>query len=76
MSTVNCHLSPDRTGPPQKSALQLAGAGAHLGVLEVLAEHSSQLDWSQRDDWGWTVLHELAHAGAEPHIVKVRRSHH
>ena len=30
--------------------------------------------WSgeARDDWGWTLLHEVAHIGAAQHIIKVR----
>ena len=24
-----------------------------------------------RDDWGWTLLHEVAHIGAGQHIIKV-----
>ena len=64
-------LSPGRTGPPHKTPLQLAAAGAHLEVMEELALHASNLDWRTRDDWGWTLLHEVANIGAQPRIVKV-----
>ena len=62
----------DRTGPPQKTAVQLAAGGGHLEVLEELARYTTQVDWLVRDDWGWTLLHEVAHIGAGQHIIKVR----
>ena len=39
--------------------------------MEELALHTSNLDWRTKDDWGWTLLHEVANIGAQPRIVKV-----
>ena len=50
-----------RTGIPHKSPMQLAAAGGHLCVMEELAKHG--YDWKEKDDWGWTLLHEVAAAG-------------
>ena len=38
----------DRTGPPQKTAVQLAASGGHLEVLEELARYTTQADWLVR----------------------------
>ena len=38
----------DRTGPPQKTAVQLAAGGGHLEVLEELARYTTQVDWLVR----------------------------
>ena len=50
-----------RTGPPQKTPLQLAAAGGHVKVMEMLVKHGA--NWKDKDDWGWTVLHETAATG-------------
>ena len=50
-----------RTGIPHKSPMQLAAAGGHLEVMEELAKHG--YDWKEKDDWGWTLLHEVAAVG-------------
>ena len=41
-------LGVDRTGPPQKTAVQLAAGGGHLEVLEELARYTTQADWLVR----------------------------
>ena len=38
----------DRTGPPQKTAVQLAAGGGKLEVLEELARYTTQADWLVR----------------------------
>ena len=38
----------DRTGPPQKTAVQLAAGGGNLEVLEELARYTTQADWLVR----------------------------
>ena len=50
-----------RTGPPQKTPLQLAAAGGHVRVMEMLVKRGAA--WKDKDDWGWNVLHETAAAG-------------
>jgi hypothetical protein len=47
-----------RTGIPCKSPMQLAAAGGHLEVMEELAKHG--YEWKEKDDWGWTLLNEVA----------------
>ena len=50
-----------KTETPHKSPMQLAAAGGHLAVMEELAKHG--YDWKDKDDWGWTLLHEVAAVG-------------
>ena len=50
-----------RTGPPHKTPLHLAAAGGHNHILELLVKRGA--NWKDKDDWGWTVLHEAAAAG-------------
>ena len=50
-----------KTDIPHKSPLQLAAAGGHLEVMDELAKHG--VDWKEKDDWGWTLLHEVAATG-------------
>ena len=59
-SGANIH---ELTGPPSKSPVQLAAAGGHLEVMEEMSKYISSQDWKKRDDWGWTLLHEVAHNG-------------
>ena len=49
-----------RTGVPQKTPMQLAAAGGHLDIMEELVKKG--MDWKEKDDWGWTLLHEVASA--------------
>ena len=59
---INNGASPKtKTGIPRKSPMQLAAAGGHLEVMEELAKHG--YDWKDKDDWGWTLLHEVAAVG-------------
>ena len=46
--------------------------GATLQVMEEMSRHynAGAGDWRQRDDWGWTLLHEAAHT-ARPDIIQV-----
>ena len=39
------------------TGVQLAAAGGHLKVMELLVKRGAA--WTERDDWGWTVLHEV-----------------
>ena len=48
-------------GAPQKTPLQLAGCGGHLAVMDELVKKG--MNWKQKDDWGWTILHEVSAAG-------------
>ena len=50
-----------RTGPPHKSPLHLAAASANIEIMELLVKRGAA--WRDRDDWGWTVLHEAAASG-------------
>ena len=50
-----------RTDVPHKTPMQLAAAGGHLLVMEELVKKG--MDWKEKDDWGWTILHEVAAAG-------------
>ena len=58
------------TGPPHKSPIQLAAAGGHIEVMEVLTSQLSSHQWKWRDDWGWTLLHEVAHTG-DKDVIRV-----
>ena len=49
-----------RTDPPHKTPMQLAAAEGHLHVMEELVKKG--MDWKEKDDWGWTLLHEVAAA--------------
>ena len=44
----------------------------HIQVMEEMSRHynAGAGDWRQRDDWGWTLLHEAAHT-ARPDIIQV-----
>ena len=58
---INNGASPRaKTETPHKSPMQLAGAGGHIAVMEELAKHG--YDWREKDEWGWTLLHEVAAA--------------
>ena len=50
-----------KTEIPHKSPIQLAANGGHLTVMDELAKHG--IDWKEKDDWGWTLLHEVAATG-------------
>ena len=50
-----------RTGPPHKSPLHLAAASANTEIMEQLVKRGAA--WRDKDDWGWTVLHEAAASG-------------
>ena len=50
-----------RTGPPNKTPLQLAAASGNVQLMEMLVKRGA--NWKDKDDWGWTVLHEAAAAG-------------
>ena len=39
-----------RTGPPQKTLLQLAAAGGHMKVMEMLVKRGA--NWKDKDEWG------------------------
>ena len=43
-----------------------------MQVMEEMSRHynAGAGDWRQRDDWGWTLLHEAAHT-ARPDIIQV-----
>ena len=50
-------------------------SGNHSYIMQVMEEMSRHYnagagDWRQRDDWGWTLLHEAAHT-ARPDIIQV-----
>ena len=62
------------TGPPQKSALQVAAASGHVSVMEVSEYRTSMVtmilmrqvlvrkgkaNCVVTDDWGWNLLHEV-----------------
>ena len=50
-----------RTGPPRKTALQVAASAGSLSSLEMLVRAGA--DWKATDDWGWRVQHEAAASG-------------
>ena len=50
-----------RTEIPHKTPIQLAAAGGHLSVMEELVKQG--ISWKDKDDWGWTLLHEVAATG-------------
>ena len=50
-----------RTEIPHKSPIQLAAAGGHLSVMEELVKRG--INWKEKDDWGWNLLHEVAATG-------------
>ena len=50
-----------KTDIPHKSPIQLAAAGGHIEVMEELVKHG--VNWKEKDDWGWTLLHEVAATG-------------
>ena len=50
-----------RTEIPHKTPMQLAAAGGHLSVMEELVKQG--ISWKDKDDWGWTLLHEVAATG-------------
>jgi ankyrin repeat protein len=52
-----------RTGPPHKTALQVAASAGTLAVMEVLVRKGA--DWRAKDDWGWKVQHEAAASGCQ-----------
>ena len=39
--------------------------------MEELSRYYTSADWKQTDDWGWTLLHEVAHNG-QADIIQVR----
>ena len=49
------------TGPPHKTPLHLAAASGNNNVMEMLVKRGA--NWKDKDDWGWTVLHEAAASG-------------
>ena len=49
-----------RTDVPHKTPMQLAAAGGHIDIMEELVKKG--MDWKEKDDWGWTLLHEVASA--------------
>ena len=63
-----------RTGPPHKSPLHLAAASANIEIMELLIKRGAA--WRDRDDWGWTVLHEAAASGHQqgqcPQLTSLR----
>ena len=86
MRGVQSRLHPrvDRTGPPQKTAVQLAAGGGHLEVLEELARHTAQSDWLVRQDLntphlnyvelaGLFLLHKRSPASLPKEIRYIRR---
>ena len=48
-------------GVPRKSPIQLAGCGGHLAVMSELVRKG--YNWKEKDDWGWTIMHEVGAAG-------------
>ena len=57
-SGANTH---SRTDVPRKTPMQLAAAGGHIDVLDELVKKG--MNWKEKDDWGWTLLHEVAASG-------------
>lgn len=60
-----------RTGPPHKTPLHLAAAGGDVVIMEMLIKRGA--GWKDKDDWGWSVLHEAAAAGHPAGILWVCR---
>ena len=60
-----------RTGPPHKTPLHLAAAGGDVVIMEMLIKRGA--GWKEKDDWGWSVLHEAAAAGHSAGILWVCR---
>ena len=46
-----------KTENPCKSPIQLAAAGGYVEIMDELVKHD--FDWRHRDEWGWTLLHEV-----------------
>ena len=40
--------------------MQIAASGGHIHIMEELAKKG--MKWNEKDDWGWTLLHEVAAA--------------
>ena len=39
-------------------------------ITSLFFRYVSTQDWKVKDDWGWTLLHEVAHNG-QPDVIQV-----